>query len=1079
MSDNLNLSVTDAIVQAVSPTATVSKVGSTTTLTVTDKNGTTTANIEDGVKGDKGDTGLTPDLSIGTVTTLPAGSSATASITGTDEEPVLNLGIPKGDLGKTPVLSVDEVETLDPGEPATASITGTADNPILNLGIPQGSVGATPDLGIGTVSTLAPGSSATASITGTDEEPKLNLGLPQGAKGDTGDTGATGNGISNITETATSGAVHTYTINFTDGTTTTFDVTDGEVTNAQLQEVIDARLNENVLSISQANLSTGYYISESGGKWTKTVNSGSWYTDEPIDVSKYQRIRIRLNALNNGSRKFGFVDGQGFFVGSVFSEYNTESRFELKNGMYEAEFDVTADYFVFSYTTNTTNILIDAHTNQFYSKGEINETTNELIENALSLDISDLEIGKYWGHYGDGVSLLSNSESYAVPEPIDVSDYLGETIKISTRNLSSGARLTGFLDLAKKTTTYYAEATLPFVYDTVQGVYIAELEIKQPYFVFSCNYVMASGIKIEINRRVSYTRKQSNDNNDVIERFVGLSPDKYVAPFAELRKWDSGDREYSALIDVSEHKAVGVDAIAGFQTVIFYGSTVGDQPNNTGWSSVGSSYAYDGTNRYALIGFKKNDNTNFTSAEYEAMKSNVNIWFIDDKLSLVPTAYVSTTGNDTTGNGSSALPFATVNKALSTGATTIFMLAGTYDQSIDLANATSGTIIVKNITKTQKVVFNSPTLKITSEESVSGYSNVYKAPFSGTIGSSIKRIWQENVADIRTLISDEDRHPCQRGQEYRLFDTMIQRCAADNLADALTEIESAGTTYKWYFDSDNSIIYFNRPSSVSSSYPICGDTTSKAFISNATRAYSLKMYGIDVKYMAVDLSNLSNPELYDCKASNMNNSGGFIYDQCLSALFVRCEACGNVFGSNGDGFNGHSQNTGELFAKQTTCELLDCWSHDNYDDGYSDHERSETVVRGGLFENNGKGGIVPSYGSHCCCYGVVSRYNYNGFYYTGDVEVAEGGKYGQMACYDCVAKGNRSVGNVGSGFRVNGTKNSMYLVNCRSIENNIGYVPEGSNNLATLIECTAKDNTYGTKGGSGTFTVLNGILVTN
>lgn len=49
------------------------------------------------LKGDKGDT---PKISIGTVTTLDEGSDATASIDGTAENPVLNLGIPKGNTGK-------------------------------------------------------------------------------------------------------------------------------------------------------------------------------------------------------------------------------------------------------------------------------------------------------------------------------------------------------------------------------------------------------------------------------------------------------------------------------------------------------------------------------------------------------------------------------------------------------------------------------------------------------------------------------------------------------------------------------------------------------------------------------------------------------------------------------------------------------------------------------------------------------------------------------------------------------------------------------------------------------------------
>lgn len=43
--------------------------------------------------------GLTPNLTIGTVATGEPGSEASASITGTDEEPVLNLTIPKGDTG--------------------------------------------------------------------------------------------------------------------------------------------------------------------------------------------------------------------------------------------------------------------------------------------------------------------------------------------------------------------------------------------------------------------------------------------------------------------------------------------------------------------------------------------------------------------------------------------------------------------------------------------------------------------------------------------------------------------------------------------------------------------------------------------------------------------------------------------------------------------------------------------------------------------------------------------------------------------------------------------------------------------
>ena len=53
-----------------------------------------------GAKGDKGDPGATPNLTIGSVTTLEAGQNATASITGESPDLTLNLGIPKGADGQ-------------------------------------------------------------------------------------------------------------------------------------------------------------------------------------------------------------------------------------------------------------------------------------------------------------------------------------------------------------------------------------------------------------------------------------------------------------------------------------------------------------------------------------------------------------------------------------------------------------------------------------------------------------------------------------------------------------------------------------------------------------------------------------------------------------------------------------------------------------------------------------------------------------------------------------------------------------------------------------------------------------------
>ena len=69
----------------------------------------------------------------------------------------------------------------------------------------------------------------------------------QGIQGPQGQTGATGNGISSIVKTSSAGLIDTYTITFTDGTTTTFDITngqDGEVTNEQLEDMYSQMSSE-------------------------------------------------------------------------------------------------------------------------------------------------------------------------------------------------------------------------------------------------------------------------------------------------------------------------------------------------------------------------------------------------------------------------------------------------------------------------------------------------------------------------------------------------------------------------------------------------------------------------------------------------------------------------------------------------------------------------------------------------------------------------------------------------------------------------------------------------------------------
>ena len=158
-------------------------------------------------------TGKAPNLFIGTVTTLPSGSNATATITpsGTDSY-IINLGIPKGDDGETPTIRVGSVSQ---GNTANVVIREISGELLFDFTLPKGEkgdtgekgdkgeTGNTPTIKVGTVTQ---GATANVTMREVSGEHLFDFTLVKGEKGDKGDKGD--NGI---------------TPNFTIGTVTTLN----------------------------------------------------------------------------------------------------------------------------------------------------------------------------------------------------------------------------------------------------------------------------------------------------------------------------------------------------------------------------------------------------------------------------------------------------------------------------------------------------------------------------------------------------------------------------------------------------------------------------------------------------------------------------------------------------------------------------------------------------------------------------------------------------------------------------------------------------------------------------------------
>jgi len=175
-----------------------------------------------------------PTISMGEVETLPAGSQATASLSGTAQEMVLNLGLPSGgdgDDAPAPTLSVGTISSLPYGSQPTASISGAAPEFIINLGIPlakNGDNGPANALSVGTVTSLPAGSAPKVTISGSAPNQVLNFQFPQPATAPpntlTIGTVGTGAAAATITGTAPNQVLNLTLPQGSNGVTPTFSV---------------------------------------------------------------------------------------------------------------------------------------------------------------------------------------------------------------------------------------------------------------------------------------------------------------------------------------------------------------------------------------------------------------------------------------------------------------------------------------------------------------------------------------------------------------------------------------------------------------------------------------------------------------------------------------------------------------------------------------------------------------------------------------------------------------------------------------------------------------------------------------
>ena len=253
------------------------------------------------------------DMTI-TATGLAAGAAPTAELTKVDGHYNIVLGLPKGDKGDpgaTPQITV-QVKTGEPGTAASVKQTGTAEAPVIELTIPRGDTG---NIGSLTINGKTPDSAGKVELTAADVGARADDWMPTAADvgalsgtdatltqaGEAADAQKVGEELSQLTTNVNA------KVNQSDALTLEEILASTDLTNKVTGAAAVKTIKNDITSLKQGGFYTeknkgntmpadyGGFIRITGSSWPGSFVSDTYYLGVASDGTAYSGTQINGN----------------------------------------------------------------------------------------------------------------------------------------------------------------------------------------------------------------------------------------------------------------------------------------------------------------------------------------------------------------------------------------------------------------------------------------------------------------------------------------------------------------------------------------------------------------------------------------------------------------------------------------------------------------------------------------------------------------------------------------------------------------------------------------------------------------